>query len=145
MREALQGVQVDMATTKIGHCIRIYANVKVCRGSATIAAISRKSNRALIERLSKGGNNGGDAIDAHRTRGECHFRNRILRIRSRASERTLQRRGGAGTSNTRTRGENVRRARIIDVDAQAVRTSIPVAPSRRCARSRSRRTARRHG
>lgn len=40
-----------------------------------------------------------------------------------AFERTLQRRGGARTSNTRTRGENVRRARIIDVDAQAVRTS----------------------
>jgi len=63
----------------------------------------------------------------------------ILRS-ARASERTSQRREGAEMSNTRTRGENVRRARIIDVDAQAVRTSIPVAPSRRCARSRSQRT-----
>lgn len=58
-----------------------------------------------------------------------------------ASERTLQRRGSARTSNTRTRGENVRRARELSTSTRRPCVPLPVARCRRCARSRSRRTA----
>jgi len=74
------------------------------------------------------------ASEAYRTRRESRFRNNSpLALLKEALLKERQRGERGERRSTRTRGENVCRARIIDVDAQAVRTSIPVAHWHRAA------------